>query len=212
MYITLQKIRSLLLSQLTTGTLLAHPTSDEPLAIVTDISDSSIGAVLQQWVVDDWEPLTLFSRKLSTAESKYGAYDRELLPVYSIIKVLRAHGRGRAFTVFVDHKRLTFVFRLKADKCLPRQFRHLGYIAHNRHNTWKDNIEFSYLHCTGTNAQTRKVVSVKSHTHIHLSVIWNVLIYYILHICLFFIQYFSFVTHCVFGITRRFRPTIVISY
>lgn len=155
--------------KLTTGTLLTHPKSDEPLAIVTDVSDSSIGAVLQQRVEDDWEPLAPFSRKLSPAESKY----RELLPVYSIIKVLRAHDKDRTCTVFVYRKRLTFAFRLKADKCLPRQVRHMGYIAQFttdiRNNTWKDNIVFSYILWTVTSAQTRKGFSVESHTHIHPS-------------------------------------------
>ena len=34
---------------------------------------------------------------------------------------------GRSFTVFTDHKSLTFAFQQKIDKCSPRQFRHLDF-------------------------------------------------------------------------------------
>ena len=36
---------------------------------------------------------------------------------------------GRDFIIFTDHKPLTFAFQQKADKCSPRQFRHLNFIG-----------------------------------------------------------------------------------
>jgi hypothetical protein len=36
---------------------------------------------------------------------------------------------ARHFTFFTDHKPLTFAFQQKRDKCSPRQFNHLDFIA-----------------------------------------------------------------------------------
>ena len=36
-----------------------------------------------------WRPLTFFSKKLTNAERKYAAFDRELLAVYLSIKLFR---------------------------------------------------------------------------------------------------------------------------
>jgi cleavage and polyadenylation specificity factor subunit 1 len=36
---------------------------------------------------------------------------------------------GRPFVIFTDHKPLTYAFQQRRDKCLPRQFRHLEFIA-----------------------------------------------------------------------------------
>jgi hypothetical protein len=40
-----------------------------------------MGAILQQEVQGIWQSLTFFSRKLSLAQLKYSAYDRELLAI-----------------------------------------------------------------------------------------------------------------------------------
>ena len=48
--------------------------------------------------------VAFFSRKLSQAEKKYSAFDRELLAIYLTVK---QDLEGRAFTIFTDHK-LTF--------------------------------------------------------------------------------------------------------
>jgi hypothetical protein len=60
------------------ATLLAHPKLDAPVAIFTDASDFAIGAVLQEYVNGARQPLEFFSKKLSPAERKYSAFDREL--------------------------------------------------------------------------------------------------------------------------------------
>ena len=63
----------------------------------------------------------LAAKKLSNAEKKYGAYDRELLAVYKSIKHFRHMVKGRNFAVFTDHKLLISAFRQRIDKCSPRQ-------------------------------------------------------------------------------------------
>jgi predicted aspartyl protease len=114
---------------LSTATLLAHPIIGVDLALSTDASDFSIGACLQQRVNNDWQPLAFFSRKLTPAQTKYSAYDRELYAVYAAIKYFRHMLEGQTFFILTDHKPLTFAFAQKPEKCTPRQFRHLDFIS-----------------------------------------------------------------------------------
>lgn len=114
---------------LSRATLLSHPDTQLELALFTDASDVAIGAVLQQRKNEEWEPLGFFSRKLTPAQKNYSPYDRELLAIYEGIKYFRYMVEARIFTVFTDHKPITFAFTTKRDNCSPRQHRYLGYIA-----------------------------------------------------------------------------------
>ena len=104
-------------------TTLAHPAKDVVLSLMTDASDIALGAVLQQCKDSVSQPLAFFSRKLNPAETRYSAYDRELLAIYSAIRHFRYLLEGRHFTIFTDHKPLVYAFRQKTDKCSPRQLR-----------------------------------------------------------------------------------------
>jgi hypothetical protein len=86
---------------------LAHPDSKAAVSLATDASATHVGAVLQQRQQGVWRPLSFFSKKLSTAEMKYSAFDRELLAVYSVVKHFRFILEGRQFAVFTDHKPIT---------------------------------------------------------------------------------------------------------
>ena len=88
-----------------------------------------MSAVLQQRVQDVWQPLAFFSRKLSSAQQKYSAYDRERLAIYEAVKHFPHMLETRHFTILTDHKPLTFAFRQKRDKCSPRQFNQLDFIS-----------------------------------------------------------------------------------
>ncbi|KAG7309898.1 hypothetical protein JYU34_004412 [Plutella xylostella] len=116
-------------SSLSQATLLAHPNTDAELSIQTDASDVAIGAVLQQRCKNAWQPLAFFSRKLSPSQVKYSPYDRELLAIYEAIRHFRHMIEARAFTIYTDHKPLTFAFHTNRDKCSPRQFRYLDFIG-----------------------------------------------------------------------------------
>lgn len=111
------------------ATLLAHPNSSAPLAIVTDASDTSIGSVLQQQVQGHWQPLGFFSRKLTPAQSKYSAYDRELLAIYESVKYFRFIVELRPFYILTDHKPIVSAFKKSSESCSPRQFRYLDFIS-----------------------------------------------------------------------------------
>ena len=108
---------------------LAHPHPTAPLALVMDASTTATGAVLQQRVQDVWLPLAFFSRKLSPAQQKYSAYNRELQAIYEAVRYFRHMLEARHFTILTDLKPLMFAFHQKRDKCSPRQFNHLGFVS-----------------------------------------------------------------------------------
>lgn len=126
------------------ATIIAHPMPNSPLALVTDASNSALGAVLQQLVDKEWQPLGFFSKKLNKTQQLYSAYDRELLAIYESIKHFKYMVEGRHFIIYTDHKPLTFAFQKKLQQCSPRQYNHLELISQYttdiRHITGKDNI------------------------------------------------------------------------
>ncbi|KAK3701031.1 hypothetical protein RRG08_063284 [Elysia crispata] len=108
--------------------LLHHPLPDAPTSLTVDASSTAVGAQLEQRQGQSWVPLAFFSRKLSDAEKKYSAFDRELLAAYSAVKHFRHFLEGRPFTLYTDHKPLTFALSSETDRS-PRQTRHLAFIA-----------------------------------------------------------------------------------
>lgn len=89
-------------------TLLAHPDPEAKLALTTDASDTALGAVIQQQVKGEWQPLAFFSKKLNPAQTKYSPYDRELLAIYESVKYYQHMLEGRNFTIYTDHKPIHF--------------------------------------------------------------------------------------------------------
>lgn len=131
-------------NSLSQATLLAHPDSQSELAVTTDASDNAIGAVVQQRNGEDWQPLAFMSKKLNPAQRKYSPYDRELLAIYLAIKYYRHLLEGRKFTVYTDHKPITYAFRQDPLRSSPRQTRHLEFIAQFttdiQHISGKENV------------------------------------------------------------------------
>ena len=96
---------------------------------MVDASNIAIGASVQQLVKGSWQPLGFFSKKLSTSQQTWSAYDRELLAAYESVKKFRYMLEGRTFTLSTDHKYLTFALLQKPDKASPRQARYLDFIS-----------------------------------------------------------------------------------
>jgi L-rhamnose mutarotase len=83
----------------------------------------------EQRVKNTWQPLALFSKKLNLAQQKYNAYDCELLAIYEAVKHRLHMVEVHHFSIFTDHKLLTYAFQQKQGKCSPRQLDHLDFIA-----------------------------------------------------------------------------------
>ncbi|GBM85298.1 Transposon Ty3-I Gag-Pol polyprotein, partial [Araneus ventricosus] len=132
------------INDLKEATHLAHPNSNAAIILMTDAPDRAIGSCIQQREGDSWKPLGFFSRKLSTAEQKYSAYDRELLAIFASIKYFRYLLEGTKFTILTDHKPITYAFSQKIEKLSPRQINHLNFIAQFtvdiKHINGKDNV------------------------------------------------------------------------
>ena len=112
-------------SALESATLLHHPHPTALTSVTVDTSDKAVGG---QFLAGNWRPTAFFSRKLSTAKRKYSAFDRELLAIYLAIKHFRHFVEGRPFTIYTDHKPLTFAFASTTERS-PRQTRHLSFVA-----------------------------------------------------------------------------------
>jgi len=80
------------------------------LALFTDASNHNIATALQR-EDNGWKSLAFFSKKLSTADAKYSAFDRELLSIYLAIKHFQYILEPRTFVIYTDHKPLIFTFR-----------------------------------------------------------------------------------------------------
>lgn len=108
---------------------LSFPTPDADTSISTDASGTGVGAVLQQYVNGGWKPIAFFSKKFNKAETKYSAFDRELLAIYKAIKRFRYFIEGRRFHVYTDHKPLTTTYLNNKATYTPRQLRHIDFIS-----------------------------------------------------------------------------------
>ncbi|GBM67395.1 Transposon Ty3-I Gag-Pol polyprotein [Araneus ventricosus] len=107
-------------NDLANAILLTFPNSELPLSLFTDAS----GAVLQQYENSTWRPTAFYSKKLNETQQNYGTYD-----IYFSVKHFKHYLKGRAFTIYTDHKPLIFAFHQKFDKAAPRQARQLNYIS-----------------------------------------------------------------------------------
>ena len=110
------------------ATLLVYPKPDAPTCVMTDASDITVGAVLQQYINGTWHPIFFFS-KMKPAETRYSTFDRELLAVYLAIRHFRHFLEGCQFHVLTDHKPLTFALQARPDRHSPRQARQLDFIS-----------------------------------------------------------------------------------
>ena len=80
------------------------------LHVNTDASSKAIAGAVHQVVKGQLQPLGFFSRRTFPAESRYSAYDFELLVVYSTVVKFRHILEGRRFKIFTDQKPLNSAF------------------------------------------------------------------------------------------------------
>ncbi|GFU34031.1 transposon Tf2-8 polyprotein [Trichonephila clavipes] len=112
------------------ATLLHHPMPNAPLSIWVDASDFAVGGALAQFHDNVWQPLAFLSMKLSASQKNSCLLTTEnSWPYTQWSKRFRHMLEGREFVIYIDQKPLIYAFQQKADKCSPRQLRHLDFIS-----------------------------------------------------------------------------------
>jgi len=112
------------------ATTLSHrcPTSHS-FQLVTDASNSAVGAALHQLCDGTYKPIGFYSKKLSGAQRSYSAFDKELLAAYQSILNFKSIIDGQHTTLFTDHKPLVSAFHSRKGAKSDRQQRHLGVLT-----------------------------------------------------------------------------------
>nr|VZI09155.1 unnamed protein product [Spirometra erinaceieuropaei] len=147
-------------NSLVDATLLTDPAPEAQLSLMVDASTVAVGAVLQQHLASSTQPLAFFSKILLPAETRYSTFGRELLAIYLAVKDFRHSLEGRDFTVFTDHKPLTFALRSHTDKLNPREIRQLDYISQ---------FTSDIGHIDGSRNEVADALFRPSIAHLHLS-------------------------------------------
>lgn len=123
---------------------LAHPHPDADINLTTDASNTAVGATVNIRIDGEWRPAGFFSKRLNETQREYSTYDRELLAIFLAIHHFKYLLEGREFTIFTDHKPLTYAFDKKPDQGSPRQQTQLQFIAQFstdiQHIAGEDNI------------------------------------------------------------------------
>ena len=85
---------------------LRMPNFELQFVVTIDASLVSVGAILEQDFGNGMQPVAFESRKLNPAETRYSAYERELLGIVWAIGKWRHYLEGRSFIVQTDHSSL----------------------------------------------------------------------------------------------------------
>ncbi|KAL0186488.1 hypothetical protein M9458_018158, partial [Cirrhinus mrigala] len=94
-------------------TVLRAPDFNCPFLLQTDASDTGLGAVLSQVRDGEEHPATYISRKLTPAETRYAAVEKEALAIKWAVLELRYYLLGRRFTLITDHAPLQWMARAR---------------------------------------------------------------------------------------------------
>lgn len=99
---------------LVSAPILHFPDFSLPFYVATDASNYGIGTVLYQLPDGEANPqniryISFVARSLQPSERNYSATQRELLAIVFALKKLHYYLWGRHFTLFTDHRALTFM-------------------------------------------------------------------------------------------------------
>ena len=84
--------------------------ANAPIRVYTDASDYGIGAYLCQVLEDGEEiPIEFISKTLTKPERKWSTYEKEAFAIFYALRKWETHLRDVQFTLFTDHRNLTFM-------------------------------------------------------------------------------------------------------
>ncbi|KAJ7951826.1 Ty3/gypsy retrotransposon protein [Quillaja saponaria] len=126
---------------------LALPDISKPFEVQTDASDYALGGVLLQ----ENHPVAYESHKLSQAERRYTAQEKEMLAVIHCLRVWRHYLLGSKFIVKTDNTGVSHFFT--QPKLTPKQGRWHEFLAE---------FDFEFEHKAGKSNQAADALSRKA--------------------------------------------------
>ena len=115
--------------RLAEATLLFHPIPDAELCINKDASTKAFAGAIHHVVEGHLQPLGFFSQRTTSFESRYSAYNLELLAIYSTIFKFWHVLEGWRFRIFTDQKPLMSALFKARDPVSNRQRHQLAFIS-----------------------------------------------------------------------------------
>jgi cleavage and polyadenylation specificity factor subunit 1 len=147
---------------LSNAILLRHPNPESRVyQLVTDASNVAVGAALHQSVNGECSPVAFYSKRLSTTQKNYSAFDRELLAAYMSVLHFKSLIDGQDVLLLTDHKPLVAAFFSPNTAKSDRQQRQLSviseYVSSMEHISGDKNVV--------ADALSRSVAAVKIDLH-----------------------------------------------
>ena len=119
-----------LLQAFTTAPILTFPDPEKPYRLITDASNFTIRAILEQpHALNRWHPITYYSKSLQPAERNYEIRNKELLAIILALEHFCHYleGHAKPIEVWTDHGNL--VYFMKKQKLSRRQARWALYLS-----------------------------------------------------------------------------------
>ncbi|MEZ0209070.1 MAG: RNase H-like domain-containing protein, partial [Candidatus Paceibacterota bacterium] len=114
-----QRSFDMLKKVLSSAPVLTAPDLSLPFKVSTDASKYGIGAVLYQEPNEGKRKFVAFaSSALTSGQRNYSTTRREMLAIIFALKKFRSYLYGRPFTLFTDHRALTYLLTQKHDNSL----------------------------------------------------------------------------------------------
>ena len=110
-----------IINEMVQGPLLKFPEGNKPFNLYTDASDYGVGYVLTQGKGTEENIIKMGSKSLTSGERNASTIDRELIGMLEAVRGCFYYIDGREFTIYTDHKPLTFA--LKEKPCNARNAR-----------------------------------------------------------------------------------------
>lgn len=103
---------------------------------ITEDSDTSVVAIIQQCVGGSWKPSAFFPERLHPEESRHSTFGGQLISTYPAIRHLEHALKSHLFKMFTDQKPLVYALHSAYDRYSPREVRHLdSFIVQCEHTT-----------------------------------------------------------------------------
>ena len=123
---------------------LRHPDPQAPIALTTDASDVAMGAVLEQYINGQWQPLGYWSKHFKKEQVRWSTFERELYAVQQGLRHFRSEVEGRHVVVWTDHQPLVYAVKAESlphlDKCHRQLIEIAQYTTDVRHLPGKINV------------------------------------------------------------------------